>query len=99
MRADETDNWGNEALDEKEAYTLMLRDPSIKVRKRLVKSTSARLPGSTRNMCCGFKLIHYKVSDFKNLQGKNLKINKDKSRNKFSLFSERIARPIEHFPS
>lgn len=30
MRADETDNWGNEALDEKEAYILMLRDPSIK---------------------------------------------------------------------
>lgn len=31
MRADETDNWGNEALDEKEAYTLVLRDPTIKV--------------------------------------------------------------------
>lgn len=30
MRADETDNWGNEALDEQEAYTLVLRDPSIK---------------------------------------------------------------------
>ncbi|CAO4386171.1 unnamed protein product [Caenorhabditis nigoni] len=30
MRADETDNWGQEALDEKEAYTLTLSDPSIK---------------------------------------------------------------------
>uniref|UniRef100_A0A8R1HTB7 BTB domain-containing protein n=1 Tax=Caenorhabditis japonica TaxID=281687 RepID=A0A8R1HTB7_CAEJA len=30
MRADETDNWGQEELDEKEAYTLTLRDPSIK---------------------------------------------------------------------
>ncbi|KAF1748505.1 hypothetical protein GCK72_024972 [Caenorhabditis remanei] len=30
MRADETDNWGQEALDEKEAYILILRDPSIK---------------------------------------------------------------------
>ncbi|CAI5455785.1 unnamed protein product [Caenorhabditis angaria] len=30
MRADDTDRWGQEALDEKEPYTLMLRDPSVK---------------------------------------------------------------------
>lgn len=52
MRADETDNWGQEALDEKEAYTLMLRDPSIKVRDFFFffyssKSTSVLLMSRT----------------------------------------------------
>lgn len=32
MRADDTDKWGNETLDEREDYQLVLRDSSIKVR-------------------------------------------------------------------
>ncbi|CAD6189299.1 unnamed protein product [Caenorhabditis auriculariae] len=30
MRADETDKWGQESLDEKDDFTLMLRDPTVK---------------------------------------------------------------------